>query len=135
MSNQPSNGSSILADLRRANAMGVAPPQNWTTLAADEIERLRAALKVTKQAILEFRHAQESGPGWYTRGVAGMYAQVQLWLERGSKAARDALGPYDENGQYLAEKSPAETPVRLSGECICPTCGLRHGSASTDGGF
>lgn len=28
-----------------------------------------------------------------------------------------------------------ETPLKHSGECICPTCGIRHGAASTDGGF
>ena len=33
--------SDILEDLRRADARGVAPPQNWTTRAADEIARLR----------------------------------------------------------------------------------------------
>lgn len=30
----------ILSELRDADARGVAPPQNWTTRAADEIERL-----------------------------------------------------------------------------------------------
>lgn len=28
-----------------------------------------------------------------------------------------------------------ETPLKHSGECICPTCGIRHGTAATDGGF
>lgn len=30
----------ILDDLRRADSRGVAPPQNWTARAADEIDRL-----------------------------------------------------------------------------------------------
>lgn len=34
----------ILHDLREADRRGVCPPQNWTTRAADEIERLRAEL-------------------------------------------------------------------------------------------
>ena len=34
----------ILSDLRRADADGVFPPQNWTTRAADEISRLRTEL-------------------------------------------------------------------------------------------
>lgn len=36
----------ILEDLRNADRKGVCPPQNWTTRAADEIERLRNALHV-----------------------------------------------------------------------------------------
>lgn len=37
---------------------------------------------------------------------------------------------------YLYEsKSAPETPLKHSGECICPTCGIRHGAAATDGGF
>ena len=35
--------SDILSDLRNANKAGIAPPQNWTTRAADEIARLRAS--------------------------------------------------------------------------------------------
>lgn len=34
----------ILHDLRLCDLRGVVPPQDWTTRAADEIERLRAAL-------------------------------------------------------------------------------------------
>lgn len=33
--------SDILQDLRDADRRGISPPQNWTTRAADEIERLR----------------------------------------------------------------------------------------------
>jgi len=36
--------SDILRDLLEADARGVCPPQNWTSRAADEITRLRAAL-------------------------------------------------------------------------------------------
>lgn len=35
----------ILEALNDAHARGVAPPQNWVSRAADEIERLRAALQ------------------------------------------------------------------------------------------
>lgn len=70
----------------------------------DEINQLRAALKVAQQSLLEFSHAQESGPSWYTRGEQGMYSQVNLWLRRGLEAVQGALGPYDDNGQYLKEK-------------------------------
>lgn len=70
-----------------------------------EIETLRAALKVAQQSLIVFRHAQEVGPSWYTRGEAGMYGQVSLWLRLGLEAVRSALGPYDGNGEYLKEKS------------------------------
>jgi len=69
-----------------------------------EIKLLREALKVAQQAILEFSHAQESGPSWYTRGANGMYQQVRLWLDRGMTAVSGALGPYDDNGEYEKEK-------------------------------
>jgi hypothetical protein len=82
--------------------------------AADELESYRAALKVALQALLEFSHAQQSGPGWYTRGADGMYRQVRMWLDRGLEAVGIALGPYDENGQYLKEKAaqPDETDAQ-----------------------
>lgn len=35
----------ILNDLREADKRGVAPPQNWTTRAADRIEKLEKALR------------------------------------------------------------------------------------------
>lgn len=76
--------------------------------AADEIKGNRAALKVAQQSLLEFSHAQEYGPSWYTRGANGMYQQVNLWLQRGLEAVQGALGPYDDNGQYLKERPAAE---------------------------
>ena len=73
-----------------------------------EIGELRSALKVAQQTLLEFSHAQECGPGWYTRGEGGMYAQVHMWLRRGLESVRNALGPYDDNGRYLKEMPPEE---------------------------
>jgi len=52
-----------------------------------KITKLRAALKVMHQALLEFSHARNCGPSWYTRGYDGMYAQVHMWLQRGLAAA------------------------------------------------
>lgn len=46
----------IWEELRLADARGVAPPQNWTTRAADEIERLRG--------LLEGLSAQPVTPCW-----------------------------------------------------------------------
>jgi len=82
--------------------------------AADEIKGNRAALKVAQQSLLEFSHAQECGSSWYSHGERGMYRQVSLWLQRGLKAVQDALGPYDDNGQYLKEMTGAEPSGGLS---------------------
>lgn len=88
-----------------------------------EIEELRAALKVAKQALAEFSHAQECGPEWYTRGESGMYAQVRLWMRRGHEAISKALGPYDDNGRYLKEMPPVEPSGHDAGiePCKCDT--------------
>lgn len=56
-----------------------------------EVERLREALKTTRQALMEVQHAQECGPGWYTRGEQGMYRQTQMWVRKGLAAAREVL--------------------------------------------
>lgn len=84
---------------------GHKPGQCMICDAADEIEALRAALKVAQQSLLEFSHAQECGPSWYTRGENGMYQIVHRHLRLGLEAVRGALGPYDDNGQYLKEKA------------------------------
>ena len=52
----------------------------------EEIEDLKSRLKIAHQAILEFSAAQERGPGWYTRGRDGMYAQVRMWITKGFNA-------------------------------------------------
>lgn len=89
--------SSTVPDMERMDELLIA--------AADEMEQNRAALKVARDAILQFDHAQQSGPSWFTRGESAMYQHVHLWLRRGLKATQDALGPYDGNGEYLKEKS------------------------------
>lgn len=83
-----------------------------------EIEQLRAALKVARQALIETIHAQECGPSWYTRGESGMYAQVRMWTRRGTEAIAAALGPYDENGEYEKEKASPETFERREMEIL-----------------
>jgi hypothetical protein len=86
---------------------------------ADEIETLRAALKVAQQSLLEFSHAQECGPSWYTCGANGMYSQVSMHLRRGLEAVQGALGPYDDNGQYLKERPAADPVVHPCGYFSC----------------
>lgn len=63
-----------------------------------EIERLRAAIMVMHQAILEFSHARDVGPGWYTRGERGLTQQVDMWIRKGIAA--------------FASCSTDETPVK-----------------------
>lgn len=92
--------SSTVPDMERMDELLIA--------AADEMEQNRAALKVARDAILQFDHAQQSGPSWFTRGESAMYQHVHLWLRRGLKATQEALGPYDDNDEYLKEKSVAE---------------------------
>ena len=62
-----------------------------------ELEAREAALNkafdTLEVAFIEFSLAQQRGPGWYTRGDVGLYAQVRVWLDRGFaaiKAARTA---------------------------------------------
>ena len=56
-----------------------------------ENQRLEAALEVCNQMVLEVSHAQQCGPGWYTRGEDGLRAQVDMWVRKASTAIREAL--------------------------------------------
>jgi hypothetical protein len=102
----------IAAELRAMGTSNLQPDlermDSLLLSAADEIETNRAALKVAQQSLIELSHAQEVGPSWYTRGENGMYQQVYTHLRRGLEAVQGALGPYDDNGQYLKEKPAAE---------------------------
>ena len=44
-------------------------------------------IKTMQQALLEMKHAQSAGPGWYTRGESGLKQQVRMWLDKGLKAS------------------------------------------------
>jgi hypothetical protein len=79
--------------------------------AADEIERLRAALEIAQQAILEFSVAQERGPQWYTHGADGMYRQVRLWLQKGMDACREALA--HESEREFVDVGDGQPPIEL----------------------
>lgn len=59
--------------------------------AADRIDELVAAIKVLRQTVIEVRHAQRSGPGWYTKGDKGLYLQVDLHLNRGEEAIKPII--------------------------------------------
>ena len=55
---------------------------------AEKVAELVAVIEVLKHTIREVRHAQESGPGWYTRGAAGLYQQVRMWLDKADAAIK-----------------------------------------------
>jgi hypothetical protein len=46
----------------------------------------KAAIEALEQMILEVRHAQSVGSSWYTKGDSGLYQQVRMWLDKGSKS-------------------------------------------------
>ena len=50
-------------------------------------------LLAVQQAFMEFAHAQESGPDWYTRGESGLRAQVRLWIGKGATAIKTLRFP------------------------------------------
>lgn len=79
-----------LASLTEANKTSAGLLKQRDDLRA-EVERLGEALSVANQALLECKHAQSVGPGWYTRGKAGMYGHVQMWLHKGLEATTAAL--------------------------------------------
>lgn len=93
MSWQP--GEDIVPHLRRIGEIPAFDQHvgNEVREAVDQIVKLRAALKVVHQSLLEFNHAQQCGPGWYTRGEHGMYQQVYMWLREGLDAINSCRGP------------------------------------------
>lgn len=52
---------------------------------------VEAALRAARQALLEVRHAQQTGASWYTRGERGLYDQVAMWVRRGLEAIAPLL--------------------------------------------
>ncbi|TAL22510.1 MAG: hypothetical protein EPN94_10980 [Nitrospirae bacterium] len=61
----------ILQDLREADRRGLYPPQNWTTRAADEIDRLREL--IDRKVIAEVVNLENITPNSIViiRGVDG----------------------------------------------------------------
>lgn len=43
-------------------------------------------VKVLQQTLLEVSHAQQCGAEWYTKGEAGLFSQVSMWIRRGQTA-------------------------------------------------
>lgn len=59
-----------------------------------ENEKLREALEVAEQALMEVRHAQTCGSEWYTRGASGLRMQVSMWVDRGLTAINSTKGEH-----------------------------------------
>jgi len=51
-----------------------------------KVEDLLKVIRVLRQTVMEVRHAQHNGPGWYTKGSNGLYMQVSMHLDRASEA-------------------------------------------------
>jgi hypothetical protein len=47
---------------------------------------LESAVKIVHQALIEVHHAQSVGASWYTKGHAGLYNQVAMWVRKGLDA-------------------------------------------------
>jgi len=63
-----------------------------------EIELLEA-LKVARQFVIEVAHAQDVGPGWYTKGEDGLYQQVRMWLRKANDAIESAIAKAEGNAK------------------------------------
>lgn len=73
----------ILIDLRNADAAGIAPPQSWTTRAADEIQRLRARLEQQidyQQLIADCYARTKQAQG--TKGCIQFARGAEWWREQ-----------------------------------------------------
>lgn len=57
----------------------------------EDLDSLRDSIKTANQALMEVDHAQNIGPGWYTRGEDGLRQQVRMWVRRGLEATRKHL--------------------------------------------
>ena len=62
-------------------------------------KEIESELKVIRQAILECRHAQQSGAVWYTMGHKGLYQQVRLWLDKATVAVDKIAELVDDKGE------------------------------------
>lgn len=88
----------ILERLRDADKRGVAPPQNWTTEAADEIERLREVLRPLAECHLP-------PIGYEQHGVTAHFTTEQI-ISAKATMRPNALNSGDERAQL--SKFPLE---------------------------
>lgn len=110
IANQPAQPGS--GEVKRYPSTHAAIYMQDTVLAAD-YDRLQSALAAAQRD----RNAQ------YDRAQRVSQHNSRLWSER--EALRDKLA--------AAQQRTAKPEGQ--GQCICPNCGLRHGTSSADGGF
>ena len=61
-------------------------------------EELIEVIRVLRQTVMEVRHAQNSGPDWYTRGASGLFMQVMTHLDRADEALK-SIAPLIDKGE------------------------------------
>lgn len=78
------------------SAKGIVYDQTAGEEMAKRIEDLIAVIKVLRQTVMEVSVAQNSGPGWYTKGAKGLYMQVSLHINRAFEALKTIQPTLDE---------------------------------------
>lgn len=71
---------------------------------------------------------------WFRVEVSDREGQV-VAIESEMLAGRDIGDSERETIECAIENLMGFVGVKYRGECICPTCGLRHGGSNVDGGF
>ena len=62
-----------------------------------QAQKLKEALRVANQALLEIDHAYRNGPDWYTKGESGLRQQARMWIDKGIAAINKALQEESKN--------------------------------------
>lgn len=114
--------SDILRDLLEADARGVCPPQNWTSRAADEITRLRAALsapppvvparEVARQ-VFEVCEDYEATPE--TPGDSQEVERFKAGVRFAAKRIRGAIGTWLTDEELSARAAAPQAPTQREG--------------------
>jgi hypothetical protein len=84
------------------------------------VGKIEEQVKVLQQTLLEVAHAQQCGSSWYTKGEAGLYDQVSMWVRRGQTAINEIKkqeGRCDECGANIVDNCH-----RCGAPQCCPQC-------------
>ena len=81
---------------------------------------LRAELETARQAFIEIYTARKNGPGWFTKGLSGQQAHIEMWLRKG-RAATDIINtpstpPSQQAARYLAAASAVDLLQNIMNE-------------------
>ncbi len=108
---------------------GLDPDEDICVLARSLV-RLSGHMQISRQAHIEFLHAWEVGPSWYTKGESGLRQQVRHWLDKGLEATsgfEPSPGP--------ADWVPAGVLQRQLAEARATIAKLTADRASAEAGF